>query len=191
MLRLRRPRPATSVTNALSPSPAHALPGPATPAAVVSRRRLLTGATALAGAGFGAAVLPLNLRRALGESLAHPEHRARLSDIKHIVILMQENRSFDHYYGTMPGVRGFSDPTAITLSTGNPVFYQPDPSHAQGYLLPFHYDTKSTSAQATPGTDHSWPTQHQAWDNGKMDQWIAAKGEFTMGYFRLPCRIRG
>ena len=99
---------------------------------------------------------------------------------------MQENRSFDHYFGTMPGVRGFADPTAITLSTGNPVFYQPDPSHAQGYLLPFHYDTKSTSAQATPGTDHSWPTQHQAWDNGAMDQWIAAKGEFTMGYFRKP-----
>jgi phospholipase C len=162
-----------SVTNPLGSFPT--LPAPQ----AVSRRQLLTGATALAAA----VVLPLNLRRALDQSLAHPDGRARLSDIKHIVILMQENRSFDHYYGTMPGVRGFSDPTAITLSTGNPVFYQPDPFHAQGYLLPFHYDTKSTSAQATPGTDHSWPTQHQAWNNGAMDHWIAAKGEFTMGYF--------
>jgi phospholipase C len=99
------------------------------------------------------------------------------------VILMQENRSFDHYFGTMPGVRGFNDPTAIKLASGRSVFYQPDPSHKQGYLLPFHYDTKTTSAQATPGTDHSWPTQHQAWNGGKMNQWIAAKGEFTMGYF--------
>jgi phospholipase C len=153
------------------------------PGLVVSRRQLLTGATALAGAGFGAAVLPLNLRRALAATVASPP-RARLSDIKNIVILMQENRSFDHYFGTMPGVRGFGDPTAITLPSGKPVFYQPDPSHAQGYLLPFHYDTTSTSAQATPGTDHSWPTQHQAWDNGAMDQWIAAKGPYTMGYFK-------
>src|SRR5580693_3666155 len=146
----------------------------------LTRRRLLQGLGATATAAFAAEFLPPNVRRALA---AGPAQGGSLRDIKHIVILMQENRSFDHYFGTMPGVRGFSDPTAITLSTGNPVFYQPDPSHAQGYLLPFHYDTKSTSSQATPGTDHSWPTQHQAWNNGKMDQWIAAKGEYTMGYF--------
>jgi phospholipase C len=151
--------------------------------APVSRRTLLTGATALSGAAVGAAVLPLSLRQALAQSLASPQ-RGSLTDIKHIVILMQENRSFDHYYGTMPGVRGFSDPTAIKLPDGRPVFYQPDPSHAQGYLLPFHYDTTKTSAQATPGTDHSWPTQHQAWNLGQMNQWVAAKGPYTMGYFR-------
>jgi phospholipase C len=152
---------------------------------VVSRRSLLTGATALTGAAAGATVLPVSLRKAMAASLNSSRRASSsINDIEHIVILMQENRSFDHYYGTMPGVRGFSDPTAITLPTGNPVFYQPDASHAQGYLLPFHYDTTSTSSQATPGTDHSWPTQHQAWDNGKMDQWIPAKGEYTMGYFR-------
>jgi phospholipase C len=42
-----------------------------------------------------------------------------LRDIKHVVLLMQENRSFDHYFGTMAGVRGFDDPTALKLSTGN------------------------------------------------------------------------
>jgi phospholipase C len=157
------------------------VPAPVVTSAV-SRRSLITSATAVAGVAAGASVLPLSLQKAMASSLAYPS-RGSLRDIKHIVILMQENRSFDHYFGTMPGVRGFSDPTAITLSTGNPVFYQPDPSHAQGYLLPFHYDTKSTSSQATPGTDHSWPTQHQAWNNGNMDQWIAAKGEYTMGYF--------
>jgi phospholipase C len=160
-------------------------PAPATtpvPAPVgVSRRTLIAGATALTGA-TAASALPLSLRRALAPTAGRPAS-GKLSDIKHIVILMQENRSFDHYYGAMPGVRGFADPTAIKLSNGRSVFHQPDPSHAQGYLLPFRFDTKKTSAQATPGTDHSWPTQHQAWNHGKMDSWIAAKGEFTMGYF--------
>ncbi len=168
--------------NAAQPA-AGSSPAPAPSGLVVSRRSVLTGATALTGAAVGAAVLPLSLRRALAKTLAYPQ-QGSISDIQHIVILMQENRSFDHYYGTMPGVRGFADPTAITLPTGNPVFYQPDPSHAQGYLLPFYYNPSATSAQATPGTDHTWPTQHQAWDNGKMDQWIAAKGEYTMGYFK-------
>jgi phospholipase C len=148
----------------------------------LSRRQLLTSATALSGIAVGATVLPVNLRKVLAATLKE-QPTGSLSDIEHIVILMQENRSFDHYFGTMPGVRGFSDPTAITLPNGNPVFYQPDPSHAQGYLAPFHYDTKSTSAQATPDTDHGWATQHQAWDNGQMDQWVPAKGPYTMGYF--------
>jgi phospholipase C len=162
----------------------------------ISRRGLLVSATALSGtaltgtalsgtalAGIGAAgALPLSLRRQLTAALNSPP-QGGLSSIEHIVILMQENRSFDHYFGTFPGVRGFSDPAALTLSTGRSVFHQPDPGHAQGYLTPFHYDTRSTSAQATPGTDHTWPTQHQAWNNGKMDQWVKAKGPYTMGYF--------
>ena len=164
-------------------APSAPAPAPA-PVPAVSRRSLLTGATALTGAVAGAAVLPVSLSKALKATLSSTRPSGSIYDIEHIVILMQENRSFDHYYGTMPGVRGFSDPTAITLPGGLPVFYQPDPSHAQGYLLPFYYDPSRTSAQATPGTDHSWPTQHQAWNNGKMDQWIAAKGPYTMGYFK-------
>ena len=154
---------------------------PSEPAGV-SRRTVMASATLLTGAAFGAGVLPASVRRALAESAARPA-AGSLADIKHVVILMQENRSFDHYFGAMPGVRGFNDPTAIKLPDGRPVFCQPDHGHAQGYLLPFRYDTKTTSAQATPGTDHSWPTQHQAWNNGRMDQWIAAKGPYTMGYF--------
>jgi phospholipase C len=149
---------------------------------VISRRRLLGGTAAVGGAAAVGFVLSNSLRQAAAKAVAHPR-RSRLDDIKHIVILMQENRSFDHYFGTFPGVRGFRDPTALTLPDGNSVFYQPDPSHADGYLLPFHYDTLTTSAQATPGTDHTWPTQHQAWNGGRMDGWIAAKGPFTMGYF--------
>ncbi|MGD0239283.1 MAG: phospholipase C, phosphocholine-specific [Streptosporangiaceae bacterium] len=165
---------------------AHSAPddqAPASPApGGLTRRRLLTTATTLSGVAAGTAVLPGGLRRALAATLADPPGGS-LRDVEHIVILMQENRSFDHYFGTMPGVRGFADPAAIRLPDGSPVFRQPYPGHAQGYLSPFHLDTKATSAQATPGTDHSWPTQHQAWNHGQMNQWVAAKGPFTMGYF--------
>jgi phospholipase C len=157
--------------------------GPAEPRAEFSRRSVLAGATALSGVAVGGTVLPLSLRRALAATLTDAP-AGTLADIEHIVILMQENRSFDHYFGTMPGVRGFADPAAIRLPDGRPVFYQPRPAHeGPGYLTPFRYDTRTTSAQATPGTDHSWPTQHQAWNNGAMDQWVAAKGPYTMGYF--------
>jgi len=155
---------------------------PPAESAQFSRRRMLATATALSGVAVSSAMLPVNLRRALAAS-AGRQPTGALGDIEHIVILMQENRSFDHYFGTMPGVRGFADPAAIRLPNGAPVFRQPFKEHPQGYLTPFRYDTTMTSAQATPGTDHSWPTQHQAWNNGRMDQWIAAKGPYTMGYF--------
>ena len=180
----RRRRRATA-----PPAPDAGPAGPADPAeprAEFSRRSVLAGATALSGVAIGGTVLPLSLRRALAATLTDAP-TGTLADIEHIVILMQENRSFDHYFGTMPGVRGFADPAAIRLPDGRPVFYQPRPAHGgPGYLTPFHYDTRTTSAQATPGTDHSWPTQHQAWNHGAMDQWVAAKGPYTMGYFTQP-----
>ena len=176
----RRPRSRSPPSS--SASPARSARSSGWPTWTSADASSWSGATALSGLAVGGAALPASLRKMMA---ATPRDlRGRLSDIEHIVILMQENRSFDHYFGTMPGVRGFQDPAAITLSTGNSVFYQPDPAHANGYLTPFHYDTKSTSAQQTPGTDHTWGTQHQAWNNGAMDQWVAAKGEYTMGYFR-------
>jgi phospholipase C len=164
----------------------------------LTRRRLLTGAGAAATAAFAAEFLPRNIRRALA---AGPQHgTGRLSDIKHVVILMQENRSFDHYFGTLPGVRGFSDPSALTLSNGEPVFFQPvqtsapagtaQYSNPDGYLLPFHLDSATTSAQAVPSISHAWQVQHGAWNNGAMDSWVpahlsadGANGPFTMGHY--------
>jgi phospholipase C len=140
----------------------------------------------MAALSAAAALMPPNLRKVL----AAPRGGA-LSDIKHVVLLMQENRSFDHYFGTLSGVRGFSDPDAPRLSTGRDVFHQPDAENSQGYLLPFHLDSFSTSAQKIPSTSHAWAVQHRAWNGGKMDQWLAAhraadgaKGPYTMGYFK-------
>jgi phospholipase C len=152
----------------------------------MTRRRLLGSAARLAAAAAAAAVLPPNVRRALAET---PSGRGSMKDIKHVVLLMQENRSFDHYFGTMAGVRGFDDPAAPTLSTGKSVFYQPDPANPNGYLLPFHLDTRSTSAQRIPSTSHAWSVQHDAWNGGKMDNWLPAhrkvdglNAPYVMGY---------
>ena len=152
----------------------------------MTRRRLLGSAARLAAAAAAAAVLPPNVRRALAQE---PPRRASLTDIKHVVLLMQENRSFDHYFGTMAGVRGFEDPAAMTLSTGKSVFYQPDPQNLNGYLLPFHLDTRTTSAQRIPSTNHAWSVQHDAWNRGQMDNWLPAhrkvdglNAPYVMGY---------
>src|ERR1700754_4831298 len=80
---------------------------------------------------------------------------------------MQENRSFDHYFGTLAGVRGFGDPNVLIQSNGLPtngksLFYQYDPENPDQYLLPWHLDTKSTSAQAIPSTSHAWAVQHSS-----------------------------
>ncbi len=112
-----------------------------------------------------------------------------MKDIKHVVMLMQENRSFDHYFGTLAGVRGFSDPNALILPNGKSVFYQPDVVNPNGYLLPFHLDTRKSSAQKIPSTSHAWEVQHESWNGGKMDKWLAAhrkadgvNGPYVMGY---------
>jgi phospholipase C len=89
-----------------------------------------------------------------------------------VVILMQENRSFDHYSGTMAGVRGFNDLSAMKLPNVNSVFQQPYSGHPDGFLLPFRYNAGTTNAQATPGLPHDWSDQHDGWNHGKMDNWI-------------------
>jgi len=151
-----------------------------------TRRRLLSSAARLAAATAAAAVLPPNVRRALAQA---PAPSGSLRDIKHVVLLMQENRSFDHYFGTLAGVRGFDDPNAQILSTGKSVFYQPDPANPNGYLLPFHLDTRTTSAQKIPSTSHAWAVQHASWNEGKMDNWMPAHRKadglhapYVMGY---------
>jgi phospholipase C len=153
----------------------------------MTRRRMLKYSASLAATAFAATLMPPNVRRALAQE---PVRRASLKDIKHVVLLMQENRSFDHYFGTLAGVRGFDDPNALKLPDGRSVFYQPDPQNPDGYLLPFHLDTHTTSAQKIPSTNHGWVTQHEAWNNGRMNNWVPAhrkadgpNGPYTMGYY--------
>ncbi len=152
-----------------------------------TRRRLLAAAAQTTAAAAAALLLPANVRTLMAEPV---RKNGSIKDVRHVVMLMQENRSFDHYFGTLSGVRGFDDSGALTLSTGNSVFHQPDTENPNGYLLPFHLDTFASNAQKLPSTSHAWKVQHQAWNDGKMDQWLPAhrgadgsNGPYTMGYF--------
>ncbi len=154
----------------------------------VSRRQLMASVGGMVLASFA---LPSALRKIIADAPAAAPGSARLassavSEIKHVVVLMQENRSFDHYFGAMPGVRGFGDP-----SVPKSRFFQHDSQNPDQYLLPFHTDTHSTSAQNLPSNSHSWGPQHQSWDNGKMDGFVTAHlaadgeaGQYTMAYFK-------
>jgi len=124
----------------------------------VTRRRLLSSAAAGAGGVLASSLLPPALARAAAEG----PRRGSLGDVKHVVVHMQENRSFDHYFGTLAGVRGFSDPNALVQPGGKSIFYQQDPYNPDGYLLPWHLDTLSTSSQAIPSTSHAWTYQHES-----------------------------
>jgi phospholipase C len=156
-------------------------------ASKLTRRRLLTGASRVVAAAAASALMPPNVQRLLAQA---PARSGSLKDIKHVVLLMQENRSFDHYFGTLAGVRGFADPSALTQANGKSVFYQPDAVNRSGYVLPFHLDTRKSSAQKIPSTSHAWAVQHEAWNGGKMDQWLPAhrkadgpNGPYCMGYY--------
>ena len=121
--------------------------------------------------------------RALAKALAVAPNAASgtLNDVEHVVILMQENRSFDHYFGTLRGVRGFGDPRAIALPSGQPVWAQPDPKVPDAHIAPFRLNSETTSAQVMHSLDHSWKGSHATWKH--HDAWIDKKTPLTMGYF--------
>ena len=126
----------------------------------IRRRGFLTGAAA--ASALTATGSPLNAAPAQGQT------PSKLTDIDHIIILMKENRSFDHYFGTLAGVRGFNDPTS-NKADGTSTFRQTDKGNHDGHVLPFRLDTLKTSAQQLHDLSHNWGPQHQAWNAGAMD----------------------
>ncbi len=149
----------------------------------ITRRELLQ-------AGAGAGVLAtLGANPLVSQALATKLPPGELSDIEHVVILIQENRSFDHYFGTLPGVRGFAD-TTVPRSR----FEQPGYPAAgyEGVLLPFHPEGGAVPGERCfPDITHSWVPQHESWAEGAMDGFVkthlardgAEAGPATMGYY--------
>lgn len=140
------------------------------------RRRFLKMAATSAGAVVGMHLLPQVIRDAL--AIAPSIVTGTLQDVQHVVILMQENRSFNHYFGTLRGVRGYGDQRTIPLPGGKSVWQQPT-ADGKSSVLPFHLDTRTTSSQCLSDIDHSW--KGDAWKN--YDAWVRTKGEFCMGHF--------
>lgn len=115
------------------------------------RRQFFRASAKTAGALSALALLPASIQRALAIPAA--VDTGTIKDIKHVVILMQENRSFDHYFGTMRGVRGFGDRFPIPLTNGKSVFFQPNPSGGEE-ILPFHRDSRTSNAMI--GSNRGW-----------------------------------
>ena len=103
-----------------------------------------------------------------------------IKDVEHIVILMQENRSFDHYFGTMKGVRGFGDRFPIPLESGQRAFYQSD---GHRIVPPYRADRKTSNAALIKGTPHNFPDMQAAWNQGKYGYWPLYKTPFSMAYY--------
>ncbi|MER5764496.1 phospholipase C, phosphocholine-specific [Streptomyces sp. NPDC002082] len=130
-------------------------------------------------AGGAAAVTMLNDSIARAAAISAQGSTGTIQDIEHIVVLMQENRSFDHYFGAMKGVRGFGDPRPVLQDNGKSVFHQ---SNGTKDILPFNPQINDLGMQFLTGLNHDWAGGHQAYNNGKYDKWVPAKTATTMAY---------
>jgi len=167
------------------------------PTPKLTRRQLLKGGAALAGAGLTYD----GYMRFFEQANAQAPQFGKLTDIEHIVFIVQENRSFDHYFGAYKGVRGFNDPAA-TRSDSSSIFAQPDPTQTTlmpvGTRYPFRLNETSPTmgAACLNDPDHGWITNHTNYDGGKMDGFMqsqvdakngtmpdGSKGFVAMGYY--------
>ena len=145
-----------------------------------------------AGAAAGASALAYN--SLIAKALANPPNCGSLKDIQHVVILIQENRSFDHYFGSYRGVAGFADPNVLPLSDGSGLTVFAQPGYPGGFdgshMYPFHFDSFN-NGECTNDINHSWAPQHGYCDGGKLDGFVtehlavdgSANGPLTMGYY--------
>lgn len=146
-----------------------------------TRRDFLKKAALLSGAASLSQLLPESIQRALA---INPAEGSTWRDAEHIVILMQENRSFDHALGTLRGVRGYNDPRIIELPNRNLVWLQSN-TEGQTYA-PFHLDIKNTKATWMDSLPHSWANQTNARNDGKYDQWLNVKRNSIAEYSHMP-----
>jgi phospholipase C len=152
----------------------------------ISRRRVLVGGAA----GAAAAVLGATGRGTIEAAASVPAAGSGLDGVEHVVFLMLENRSFDHFYGWLKGVRGFDDHPPGALGA----FAQAWPGGQSPTLLPFHMNVAKSDAECTFDLTHNWNPQHQCWNGGAMDSFVSthtstanegpAHGINTMGYYR-------
>lgn len=136
---------------------------------------------------MGSAAMAWGLPEAIARAAAiNPELGTSYLDAEHVVVLMQENRSFDHTYGSLRGVRGFRDPRVHMIPPGQMAWFQPDADGS--FVPPFRLDMEGSKVTWMGGTPHSWQDQVDARNGGRYDNWLAAKRRddgfpMTMGFF--------
>ena len=143
------------------------------------RREFLRQGAGLLGAAGAISMLPASITRALAIPAA--VNAGTIQDVKHVVIVMQENRSFDHYFGTLRGVRGFGDPFPITLQSGKTVWHESDGTNE---IPPYHLNPAVSSALLVPDMPHTFPDAQAAWGQGMFGEWPRYKTQYSMGYYR-------
>lgn len=148
-----------------------------------SRREFIRKAALLSGSGLFAGI-PSSVLKAMA---IDPAPGSTYEDAEHVVILMQENRSFDHCFGSLRGVRGFNDHRAITLPSGHPVWLQAN--KAGETYVPFRLDLKNSKATWMSSLPHSWENQVDARNNGKYDGWLEAKRPGIKEYANMPLTL--
>ena len=145
-----------------------------------SRREFIKKAGLIAGG----VLLPESVIRA---GSIHPAEGSTVWDADHVVILMQENRSFDHSYGALRGVRGFNDPRAVTLPNNHKVWLQTNAKKET--FVPFRLNIKDTKATWMRDLPHSWENQVRARNDGKYDQWLSEKQSGNKDYKDIPLTL--
>jgi phospholipase C len=146
-----------------------------------NRRDFIKKASLLSGGAGLLNTFPQSIIKALA---IDPAPGSTYLDAEHIVFLMQENRSFDHTYGSLQGVRGFNDPRAIRLPNKNLVWLQTN--NAGETYAPFRLNIKDTNATWMSSLPHSWPDQVDARNKGKYDKWLDTKRSGHQPYAQMP-----
>jgi phospholipase C len=156
----------------------------------VTRRSLLKGGAAL---GLSGVIGESPLAGLLAPADARtPGCGGKLADIEHVVVLMQENRSFDSFFGTFPGVRGFGD-RQNHQALAQPGYH--GRGARKGHLLPFHLNGREPIGQCLGTIDqpnHDWAPQHLSWNHGRNNRFyeVHARPQYdgalavnVMGYY--------
>ena len=147
-----------------------------------TRREFIKKAILFSGTAGLSSAIPASIQRAFD---IDPVAGSTYMDAEHVVILMQENRSFDHCFGTLRGVRGFNDRRTITLPDGNSVWLQ---SNLAGETYaPFRFNIRNSKITWMGSTPHGRNDQVYANNLGKYDQWLNAKG--LAGYPGMPATL--
>ncbi|MGO4700750.1 phosphocholine-specific phospholipase C [Dyella sp. 2RAB6] len=175
----------------------------------VKRRRFLKMTAGSAGGLAALSAWPGLIDKALAIEPHNPTGHPSLADVEHVIVFMQENRSFDHYFGMLPGVRGYGDPRPVPMPSGNYVWYQPEglnpgsrgfsahvpygswtkpagwydsdrASQSTHYVLPFRLNQPgNVQYQYMTDLDHSWKASQDTWRN--WDTWVPLKSRQSMG----------
>jgi len=149
-----------------------------------SRREFLRKTLLFSGAAGIASFMPASIQKAFA---IDPAPGSSFLDAEHIVILMQENRSFDHTLGSLSGVRGFNDPRSIRLPNGLPVWYQTD--KAGKTYAPFRLNLKESKVTWMGSLPHSRASQVDAFNQGRYDHWLLSKQSGNKQYAAMPLTL--